>query len=115
MIAATLYLGTKGLRAFCQPLIAPGTAMTKEYVQTVGRMAYMWGWPLVNMANRGAGMAEVPEPTIVGGMPVGWGGLAMLTTCQARSMLFPPFSGERRVKRSSGSSPNVKASRRKAR
>jgi hypothetical protein len=29
---------------------APGTAMTKEYVQMVGRMAYMWGWPLVDAA-----------------------------------------------------------------
>jgi len=26
--------------------------MTGAYVQTVGRMAYVWGWPLVNMANR---------------------------------------------------------------
>jgi hypothetical protein len=25
---------------------APGTAMTKEYVQMVGRMAYLWGWDL---------------------------------------------------------------------
>src|SRR5678810_575791 len=31
---------------------APGTAITPAYVQTVGRMAYLWGWPLVNMANR---------------------------------------------------------------
>jgi hypothetical protein len=23
---------------------APGTAMTKAYVQTVGRAAYLWGW-----------------------------------------------------------------------
>jgi hypothetical protein len=23
-----------------------GTAMTKEYVQMLGRMAYIWGWPL---------------------------------------------------------------------
>jgi hypothetical protein len=27
---------------------APGTAMTKPYVETVGRMAYLWGWALVN-------------------------------------------------------------------
>ena len=26
---------------------APGTAMTKAYVQMVGRMAYLWGWALV--------------------------------------------------------------------
>jgi len=30
----------------------PGTAMTKPYVQMVARMAYFWGWPLVNAANR---------------------------------------------------------------
>jgi hypothetical protein len=31
---------------------ASGTAMTKPYVQMVARMAYFWGWPLVNAANR---------------------------------------------------------------
>jgi hypothetical protein len=31
---------------------ASGNAMTTAYVQTVGRMAYLWGWPLVNMVNR---------------------------------------------------------------
>jgi hypothetical protein len=59
---------------------ASGTAMTKEYVQTVGRMAYLWGWPLINMANRGASTAKAPEPTVADGMPVGWGRLAMLTS-----------------------------------
>jgi hypothetical protein len=38
---------------------APGTAMTKAYVQMVGRMAYMWGWPLVNGANRAAGAGRL--------------------------------------------------------
>ena len=33
---------------------ASGTAMTKAYVQTVGRMAYVWGWALVNAVNRAA-------------------------------------------------------------
>ena len=36
-----------------------GNAMTSEYVQTVGRMAYIWGWPLVNSHNRRAGFAYV--------------------------------------------------------
>ena len=40
---------------------APGTAMTKAYVQMVGRMAYMWGWPLVNGANRAAGLPSCPN------------------------------------------------------
>lgn len=25
-----------------------GNTITKEYVQMVGRMAYVWGWPLVS-------------------------------------------------------------------
>jgi len=59
---------------------APGTAMTEAYVQTVARMAYMWGWPLVNMANRRAAFAKAPEPGLLGGViPVAYNRLAMLT------------------------------------
>ena len=46
---------------------APGSAMTTAYVQTVGRMAYLWGWPLVNMANRGIASSKAPEPGLLGG------------------------------------------------
>ena len=50
-----------------------GTAMTTAYVQSVGRMAYLWGWPLVNMANRGAGFSKLPEPVLIGGVfPIGY-------------------------------------------
>lgn len=35
-----------------------GTAMTKAYVQSVGRWAYLWGWPLVNNAARHAGILQ---------------------------------------------------------
>ena len=42
--------------------------MTKAYVQTVGRMAYLWGWPLVNMANRAAAFSKAPEPGLLGGV-----------------------------------------------
>ena len=34
----------------------PGTLMTNAYVEMVGRMAYIWGWPLVNTMNRAAGL-----------------------------------------------------------
>lgn len=65
----------------CQvPGPAPGTAMTREYVQMVGRLAYFWGWPLVNMANRAKTVFDTQEPVIMGGMPIGPGRLAMLTT-----------------------------------
>ena len=59
---------------------APGTAMTEAYVQTVGRMAYLWGWPLVNVANRRAAFARAPEPGLLGGViPVAYNRLEMLT------------------------------------
>jgi len=60
---------------------APGTVMTKEYVQMVGRMAYMWGWPLVNAANRAIAFSKAPEPGLLGGVvPVAYGRNAMLTS-----------------------------------
>ena len=59
---------------------APGTAMTKPYVQMVARMAYFWGWPLVNAANRAHAFSEAPEPGLMGGViPVAYNRLAMLT------------------------------------
>jgi hypothetical protein len=58
----------------------PGTAMTKAYVKTVGRMAYLWGWPLVNAANRAAAFSKAPEPGLLGGViPIAYNHLAMLT------------------------------------
>jgi len=58
----------------------PGTAMTKAYVQSVGRLAYFWGWPLVNVANRIGNMSKLPVPSmVIGGMPAGSNRLAMLT------------------------------------
>ena len=87
IVADTLGHGATNEWAFqldCQPVKevpgpAPGTAMTKSYVQMVGRMAYLWGWPLVNFANRMAGASKVSAPSVVGGVPVGYGRLAMLT------------------------------------
>jgi len=58
----------------------PGTAMTKAYVQMVGRMAYLWGWELVNNANRHAMFSKASEPSLVGGeLPVAHNAVAMLT------------------------------------
>src|SRR5215471_20234534 len=59
---------------------APGTAMTKPYVQAVARIAYVWGWPLVNAANRAVAFSKAPEPGLLGGvLPVAYNRLAMLT------------------------------------
>jgi hypothetical protein len=44
----------------------PGTVMTKAYVEAVGRLAYLWGWPLVNNLNRAMAVAKLPEPGRIG-------------------------------------------------
>src|SRR6185312_3235988 len=40
----------------------PGTILPPAYIESVARMAYLWGWPLVNNLNRALGMKDVPEP-----------------------------------------------------
>ena len=54
----------------------PGNTMTNAYVQLVGRMAYVWGYPMVNAHNRRAAFAEASEPGLLGGVvpmaPVGF-------------------------------------------
>jgi hypothetical protein len=68
---------------------APGTAMTKEYVQTVGRIAYLWGWALVNNANRHKAFSEAPEPGLLGGvLPIAHNALAMLTNYVSAEQRF---------------------------
>ena len=45
-----------------------GAVMHKEYVKTIGRMAYVWGWPLVNIFNRRATITQAPAPGRLGGV-----------------------------------------------
>jgi len=42
--------------------------MTPQYIETVGRLAYLWGRPLVNNFNRAAAVANLPEPGLIGGV-----------------------------------------------
>lgn len=42
------------------------TVMTPEYVATVGRFAYIWGWPLVNNLNRSLAVEKLPGPGRIG-------------------------------------------------
>jgi hypothetical protein len=53
------------------PAPASGNVMTKEYAQMVGRMAYIWGWPMVNAHNRRAGFEYVSSQN---GNVAGWNG-----------------------------------------
>lgn len=55
--------------------------MTPAYVETVARMAYIWGWPLVNNYNRAAAVANLPEPGRLGGIvPVSPSGYVSMLT-----------------------------------
>lgn len=50
------------------PLPVAGAPISPEYASAVGRMAYIWGWPLVNMHNRQTLFAQAPEPGLLGGV-----------------------------------------------
>jgi hypothetical protein len=46
----------------------PGTRMTAEYIAQVGRVAYLWAWPMMNMHNRRTILTKIPEPGLMGGI-----------------------------------------------
>ncbi|MCJ7435314.1 MAG: DUF1214 domain-containing protein [Anaerolineales bacterium] len=43
--------------------------MTEEYVSLIGRDAYFWGWPMVNIYNRRLKYEKVPEIVLAGPVP----------------------------------------------
>jgi len=49
-------------------LPAAGIVMHPEYAKTIGRMAYVWGWPMVNMLNRNDRITKAPHPGLLGGI-----------------------------------------------
>jgi hypothetical protein len=40
----------------------------ENYDYLIGKQAYLWGWPAVNLHNRRAAMQPVPRPGLVGGI-----------------------------------------------
>ncbi len=42
--------------------------ITEEYARQVGRDAYFWTWPMVNIYNRRLAFAQAPEPGLMGGV-----------------------------------------------
>jgi hypothetical protein len=46
-----------------------GMKMTEEYVRLVGRDAYFWGWPMVNIYNRRLMYGKVPQIILAGPVP----------------------------------------------
>ena len=47
---------------------ATGVLMHPEYAKAIGRMAYIWGWPMVNQLNRRAAITQAPEPGRLNGV-----------------------------------------------
>ncbi len=45
-----------------------GAPVSPAYAEAIGRMAYVWGWPLVNMHNRQKLFATAPYPGLLGGV-----------------------------------------------
>src|ERR1043165_664635 len=58
----------------------PGTRMVDDYVRSLGRLAYLWGWAMVNMRNRRLVFEQLPGPGLIDGVVPGssLGSLAML-------------------------------------
>lgn len=46
----------------------PGTRLTEDYVRRVGGVAYLWGWPMVNLHNRKLILSKLPGPGLMGGI-----------------------------------------------
>ena len=47
---------------------ATGVVMHPAYAKAVGRLAYVWGWPMVNMLNRSAAITQAPKPGRLNGV-----------------------------------------------
>src|SRR5262249_37124213 len=47
---------------------AAGARMTEDYLRSVGKMAYLWGWPLMNVHNRLSAMELLPGPGLIDGV-----------------------------------------------
>jgi hypothetical protein len=46
----------------------PGTRMTEAYAKDIGRFAYFWAWPMMNMHNRRELLGNLLEPGLMGGI-----------------------------------------------
>jgi hypothetical protein len=47
---------------------SPDVVMHPEYAKSIARMAYIWGYPMVNMMNRRAALSKAPEPGRLNGV-----------------------------------------------
>jgi len=49
-------------------LPATGIVMHPDYARTIAQMAYVWGWPIINMINRRAAITQAPQPGHLNGV-----------------------------------------------
>jgi len=47
---------------------ATGILMHPDYARTIAQMAYVWGWPIINMINRRAAITQAPQPGHLNGV-----------------------------------------------
>ena len=47
---------------------ATGITMHSDYARTIAQMAYVWGWPMVNMINRRATITQAPKVGLMNGV-----------------------------------------------
>jgi hypothetical protein len=81
LLAVTHSAWSHDADAGAPPGPTPGTRFSAEYVRSVGRLAYFWAWPMVNVHSRVAASAKLAAPALMGGIaPVAPSNqLAMLT------------------------------------
>lgn len=63
-----------------------GARMTEDYVRSVGRRAYLWGWPLANMHNRLSFMEKLAGLGLLGGWSRRRGDATVTRVCQTRRL-----------------------------
>jgi hypothetical protein len=47
---------------------APGSRLSADFVREIGRFAYLWAWPMVNVYNRYTSMRRIWRPILIGGI-----------------------------------------------
>ena len=45
-----------------------GSRISEKYLRSVGALAYVWGWPMVNLHNRRLILEKLPGPGLMGGI-----------------------------------------------
>ena len=50
------------------PIPVAGAVLYEQHINTIGRMAYIWGWPMVNSLKRCETITQAPKPRKLGGV-----------------------------------------------